>query len=337
MISIHSIPNGVLIEVFRNVTAKDICAIAQVCRRWHDLSRSESIPCNRERLARISFENIKYFDQLPKVRLSLRLRTFTIFQDILIGESDKGALCLMDPKSGAVSFLDYRAPYRGEMEGEFMTSYEACVYKVCRSWFLIDLEKKSCELLNLKKMKYRSCALLGKKIISWQIVNLSSEYLSKRINHRNNLHPFIEMQIYDLVDHSISELTYRTNRAPQVCISGGRMLIIERRWITILDSHLRCEAITFYQFAFSISIAHLINNKLIFQTFSKVVIKDVEDNRNHGELEYNLSRDPGKTLHPFFIEHLGWRFLQFEGTYSNRAMWFLEECVLTRVNFLREF
>lgn len=60
------------------------------------------------------------------------------------------------------------------------------------------------------------------------------------------------------------------------------------------------------------------------------------DNRNYGEKEYELSMEFGSTLHPFFIEQVGWRFLQFDGIYWKRAMWFLKDGYLMRVNFVQE-
>jgi hypothetical protein len=54
------------------------------------------------------------------------------------------------------------------------------------------------------------------------------------------------------------------------------------------------------------------------------------------EEKYKLSIDYFSNLHPFFIEGAGWKFLQFNGIYWNRAMWFLENGSLKRVNFVQD-
>lgn len=279
MASINAVPGDILLMIFSYMpTMRDICAIAQVCRRWHHLAGNESLPFNHERLERIAFENISHFDRLPRVRSELQFRTFTIFQDSIIGETDLGTLCVYNPRTGTTSLLDYQPPHNGMLTGEFMTSAESCVYKIIRHLYHIDLVNRTCERIGFK-MKYRTYAVLGKKIYSWQIVNLTLEYIricfEKQQRHGRH-HPYVEMQVYDLEDHSTAELAYRTHKKPSVCISGGRMLLTESHVITILDATLNeCESIR-YQFAFNALKTHLLGKKLICQTFSAVTIKGLK-------------------------------------------------------------
>jgi hypothetical protein len=63
----------------------------------------------------------------------------------------------------------------------------------------------------------------------------------------------------------------------------------------------------------------------------------VADNRNNGaEEKYKFSKDYWSNLHPFFIEGAGWKFIQFNGIYWNRSMWFLENDCLKQVNFVQD-
>jgi hypothetical protein len=328
---INSVPNDVLLMIFRYMpNIKDICAISQVCKRWHHLCRNESLPFNHERLERIAFENIDRFDQLPRVHFELKLSAFTIFQDRVIGQTEEGDICIYNPKTAATCFLN-NEPLRC---GEFVTSSAACVYRFTRNrWYNIDIVNQTCVKLDLK-MKYRQYALLGKKLYSWEFISplqhmLATLHLGQS---HDRLHPYTAMQVYDLEDNSVAELTYRTTRQPEFHISGDRMLLTVHRWTSILDSNLRdCAPKTYFK------ATHLLGKKLLHVGYDSITIRNVAYNRDdRTEEKYKLSIDYFSNLHPFFIEGAGWKFLQFNGIYWNRAMWFLENGSLKRVNFVQD-
>ncbi len=309
---------------------EDICAISQVCKRWHHLSRNESLPLNYERLERIAFENIDRFDQLPRVHFELKLRTFTIFQNRIVGKMETGEICIYNPKTAETCFLNNEPP----IGGKFLTSSSACVYRFTRNhWYNIDVVNQTCVKLDLK-IKYHRYALLGKKLFNWEFIIpfeniLGTHYLALR---QDRLYPHIAMQVYDLEDHSFAELTYRTTEEPEIHISEDRMLLTADGWTSILDSNLRdCEPSTYFR------ATHLLGKKLLHVGYDSITIRNVADNQNHeANKKYKLSIDRSSKLHPFFIEGVGWKFLQFNGIYWNRSMWFLENDCLKQVNFVQD-
>jgi hypothetical protein len=111
------------------------------------------------------------------------------------------------------------------------------------------------------------------------------------------------------------------------------MLLTAYGWTSVLDSNLReCQPSTPFK------ATHLAGKKLLHVGYDSITIRDVGENQNHqAEEKYKLSIDYSSKLHPFFIEGVGWKFLQFNGIYWNRAMWFLENGSLKRVNFVQDF
>ena len=105
------------------------------------------------------------------------------------------------------------------------------------------------------------------------------------------------------------------------------MLLIELGRTKIFNSNLQCEKSTFFQ------ATHLLGEKLLHRAFRDIIIRDVKDTRNE---VFELPEVSFSKLHPFFIENIGWRFLQFDGIYCRRVMWFLEKGSLTYLNFIQD-
>ncbi len=322
---------------------RDVCALSQVCKQWRRISQDESLPLQRERLDRIVFHSLPAFDQLPKERLSVTLRTFTIFQNVIVGETETGDLCLYDPEKKKLSALDFKPPFFSDYPGEFFTSSEACVYCFSyRDLYHIDLLAKTAKKIPFEVPHgYYEHALLKSNLIRWSFPPLDMSLFPNP--KRETVYPYLKIDAFDLIAQCAKEMSYPTSRRPKLFPCGERIVMQHHRWLYLLDAGLKKVGGGTY-WPFTISNAHLIGNKLLMEGSSfgsegyrsTVTIKDVGDSRNYGEEQFYLPGNSRGNLHAFFVERLGWRFLCNEGILWKRALWSLENGQLTRVSLLPE-
>ena len=344
MTTIQSFSEDVILNIFEYIqTVEEVCALSKVCKQWRRIARDESLPVFRKRLDRIVYHKLPDFDRLPRERFSLTLKTFTIFQNIIVGETNTGGLCLYDPQKKETTLLDYKPPFATEHPGEFLTSPEACVY--CRSYrdiYQIDPQDKT-----VKKIPFKpphgiyELALLKNNLIHWTYPPIDMDCFPNPT--RRTVLPFLHIAVFDLKSQSAKEMTYPTTKRPRLYSCGERIIIRVGHGLHTLDADLKeVENGTFW--LFEIRKIHLIGKKFLIEgsVFDNerhrpiVTIKDVGDTRNYGEEEFDLPRNSKGNLHPFFIEGLGWRFLRCEGIHWKRAVWSLENGELTRASLLPE-
>jgi hypothetical protein len=343
--AIDSLHSDCLSYIFSFLTIKDLCAVSRVCKRWYRWTQDKTWPLNVERLEKIAYHNISQFDRLPRVRLDLKLRTFTVFQGIIVGETGTDNLCIYYPGSGEVFFLDYQPPIPSKFPGDFLTSSQACVFRNSgQNFYQIDVQAKSCQRIDFQSSMF-NYALLKRKLYCWQIATPKYEWFSEqsREQQKYSLYPYVEMEVFDLEDQYKTEVVYRTHKRPKVYVSEDRFIIRSGIFLDVLDENLKTaeDCTSWHVEAFNI---HLRGKKILFEgcchmcgrdkswTQDYVAIKDIGDCRNYGEETINLPVDSIGKLHCFFREGLGWRFLRFDGIEANRVIWFLSEGNLTYMN-----
>lgn len=323
-----SLPNEVFFKIFEFLEdERDFCTTIQVCKSWYHLLKDEPFSSNLKRLDRIAFENIDRFNELPRLTFPIQLRTFTVFKNIIVGESDTGALLTYDPQKKENLFFPYIPPHQRSNPGKFLISSTACIYRFSRSRiYQLNLEKQTCTKLTYKMKRWRDYTLLEKKIYSW--------FSANRV--------VFEIEVFDLETSTITQFTHSFERLASLYPCKDVILVSTFRWINVLNADfIKINESTHW--AYEASHIHLIGKKLLIEGSywgsdkgyqPCVSIKNVGDHCNYGEKQYDLPKDGTGLLHPFFIEELGWKFLRKDGIYWKHGLWFIQEGKLTCVSFL---
>lgn len=341
-VAIQVLPHEILLRIFSKFNqVQDLCAVAGVCREWRSLlAADDKLSLNQKRLNCIAFHRIDQLDQLPRETFELSLRSFTLFRKLIIGETTEGNLIIYDYHRKKLFPLDFTPPFESEYPGKFLTSTAVCVFRFSRSYFYrISVKKKKCKRLNFKQEFHSDVTLLGKRLICWKIQPLLVGWF--RDPRRNAIYPFIEMQIFDLKDKHKYELTLPTRHSPRIYPQKQCLLVRDKRWIHVFDENMKeLEPSTFW--LYEARRIHLVGKKLLFEgskfgsfgTQSYVGVKDIGDNRNYGEEEYNLPFGNSENLHAFFLEGKDWKFLKLKALYDQYAFWFLEAGQLKSISLI---